>query len=286
MRAVSPCDQEDRDVHTFYLGTHRPHWLSDSAIPLFVSDTTLRRYRTLPRATHRWALDSGAFSQISHHGGWDDGPTPAQYAARVRRYRDEIGHLDFASPQDYMCEPPMLARTGLTVQRHIELTVANFLDLKSIDATLPVVPVLQGWQVDDYERCHAHYARHGVDLAALPVVGVGSVCRRQATREAVAIFGALHRAGLRNLHAYGVKTLGLNQFATLLASADSLAWSRAARYEPRLPGCQHTGHCGNCRVAATRWYATITSRFLAANDPDTGPEPARPDRIGAPADQH
>ena len=44
----------------------------------------------LPRATTWWALDSGGFTELSRYGTWATGPTPAAYAARIRRYRDEI----------------------------------------------------------------------------------------------------------------------------------------------------------------------------------------------------
>ena len=61
----------------FYLGTHQPGWLSWATVPLFVSDRRLRRYRRLPKARTRWALDSGGFTELSTHGSWDHGPTPA-----------------------------------------------------------------------------------------------------------------------------------------------------------------------------------------------------------------
>jgi hypothetical protein len=244
-------------VRVFYLGTHRPHWLATISVPLFVSDTTLRTYRTLPRAAGVWALDSGAFSQLRRTGGWAGGPTAREYAARIRRYAQEIGGLAWASPQDHMCEPEMLARTGLTVRRHIELTVANFLDLMSIDDRLPVIPVVQGWTPADYAFCVALYARHGIDLTRAPLVGVGSVCRRQDSTAAQEIVEELWQLGVRRLHAYGVKTLGLRRFAHLLDSSDSLAWSRAARYQPRLPGCVHRGHCGNCARWALRWRRRV-----------------------------
>jgi len=32
--------------------------------------------------------------------------TPEQYVAAVRRYRDEIGNLDWAAPQDWMFTHP------------------------------------------------------------------------------------------------------------------------------------------------------------------------------------
>ena len=59
------------------------------------------------------------------------------YAEAVRRYRDEIGQLAFASQQDWMCEPFMLQKTGLTIEEHQRRTVNNFLELQSIAPDLP-----------------------------------------------------------------------------------------------------------------------------------------------------
>ena len=85
------------------LGAHRPHWLALSDVPLFVSHRRLGPRKSLPRAKTRWALDSGGFSELKLFGGWRT--TPRAYAHAVRRYRDEIGGLVFASQQDFMCEP-------------------------------------------------------------------------------------------------------------------------------------------------------------------------------------
>ena len=70
--------------------------------------------------------------------------------AAVRRYRDEIGRLEWAAPIDWMCEPFMLAKTGLAIAVHQAHTVANYLELRSLVPELPFVPVLQGWSRDDY----------------------------------------------------------------------------------------------------------------------------------------
>jgi hypothetical protein len=56
------------------------------------------------------ALDSGGFTELRLHGGWRT--TAAEYVTVVRRYRDQIGCLEWAAPQDWMCEPFMLAKTG------------------------------------------------------------------------------------------------------------------------------------------------------------------------------
>jgi hypothetical protein len=236
----------------FLLGTHRPHWLAQLDVPLFVSDRTLRRYKALPVATCDWACDSGGFSQLSQCGSWACGPTPREYAARIRRYRDEIGRLLWAAPQDHMCEDAILSRTGLDVARHQDLTVSNYLELQCIDANLPFIPVLQGQSIADYHRCADLYERRGVDLTATSLVGVGSICRRQHTAEVESVLRSLAQRGYR-LHAFGAKTLGLARYGTVIASSDSLAWSFAARWQPPLRECRGHRRCNNCVRFALRW---------------------------------
>jgi hypothetical protein len=237
---------------TFYLGSHQPHWLR-LGVPLFVSDRRLRRYRTLPPAATSWALDSGGFTELSQYGTWDTGPTPKQYVARIRRYRDEIGHLAWAAPQDWMCEPFILAKTGLTIASHQDHTVGNYLQLRELAPELPIIPVVQGWAAGDYLRCVDHYTRAGIDLTRAPLVGVGSVCRRQSTTQVGDILTALHEVGVTRLHGFGFKTAGLARWGHLLASADSMAWSAQARRQPPLPGCRGHRSCANCARYALRW---------------------------------
>src|SRR5262249_10265542 len=153
-------------------------------------------------------------------------------------YRDEIGGLRWAAPQDFMCEPYVLAKTGLTIAEHQRRTVASFLDLRDRAPDLPFIPVLQGWTLDDYRRCIELYARVGTDLTRAPVVGLGSVCRRQATAELETITRTLAGLGIR-LHGFGVKTGGLDRYGRFLVSADSMAWSFAARRKPPMPGHTH-----------------------------------------------
>ncbi len=235
----------------FFLGTHKAHWLGLTAVPLCISRRTLASRRSLPRAKGPWMLDSGGFTELSSYGGW---VTNAKtYIAEVRRFKDEIGNLLFAAPQDWMCEPAMLKRTGLTVNEHQIRTVDSFLELKSLDPTLPIFPVLQGWEPEDYARHVEMYDRAGVDLGKEPVVGVGTVCRRQHTAAISSVIGAVMFAGVTRLHGFGVKQLGLERIGHLLTSADSLAWSYAARAEKiRLPGHPHAT-CSNCIDFALQW---------------------------------
>jgi hypothetical protein len=238
----------------FYLGTHETSWLAKvTDVPLFVSHRRLALRKTLPRATTEWALDSGGFTELSMFGQWTT--TPREYVTAVRRYTEEIGRLQWASPQDSMCEPWIVARTGSTVTQHQARTIDNYLRLRELAPGLPFVPVLQGWELDDYHRCADLYDAAGVDLTAHPVVGVGSVCRRQGEASISVILESLAARGLR-LHGYGVKVDGLRMSAAHLTSADSMAWSYSARMAARTgggyPGCTH-GTCANCLRYALRW---------------------------------
>jgi hypothetical protein len=261
----------------FFLGSHQPGWLArphldgpdSTPVPLFISDRRLRRYRRLPRAITWWALDSGGFTELATHGSWQHGPTPVQYVQRIRRYRDEIGHLAFAAPQDWMCEPWILAKTGLSVAEHQRRTLTNYRQLRELAPDLPIIPVLQGWTVADYLHAADAYHQVGIDLSTAPLVGLGSVCRRQDSTQAGHILTALHQHGITRLHGFGFKILGLRRHRHLLASADSMAWSLAARREPPLPDC--TGHlnCANCPRYAYRWYQHVTTTIRTAAPPVT-----------------
>jgi hypothetical protein len=237
----------------FYLGVHHPHWLQTAGVPLFVSHRRLAGRRSLPRAAARWALDSGGYTELALHGRWTI--TTAGYAAAIRRYRDEIGLLDWATPMDWMCTPPILAATGLSVAEHQRRTVTGFLRLLDLGPDVDIIPMVQGLVPDDFLRHADGYQRAGVDLTRFPLVGVGSVAARQHTHVAARIVtGLATSTGLR-LHGFGVKRAGLFAYGRYLASADSMAWSATGR---RVPGCR-TGHRSeaNCLQFALAWRADL-----------------------------
>jgi len=244
----------------FYLGAHHPHWLAKTAVPLFVSHRRLTGRRTFPRALGPWALDSGGFTELSLHGRWT---VPAkEYAAAVRRYADEVGNLAWCAPQDWMCEREMLQKTGLSIEEHQRRSVASVLELRALGC--PAIPVLQGWQLGDYLDCADLYETAGINLRAEPVVGVGTVCRRQNTDGATRIMHALAAEGLR-LHGFGFKRTGLRSCADVMVSADSLAWSYHARREPLRVECRGGSHknCANCIHFALEWRDELLAQLDA-----------------------
>lgn len=185
--------------------------------------------------------------------------SPCDYAAAARRYVQEIGGMAWASIQDWMCEPWIIANTGLSVREHQQRTIASYLDLQALAPDVPWTPVLQGWRPEDYLDHVEQYDRAGIDLRALPIVGVGSVCRRQSTSVAELIFRRLHGLGIR-LHAFGFKVLGYRRTGAYIDSGDSMAWSFHGRKNPPCVCSSPTHKNGaNCLAYALDWYQRLLS---------------------------
>ncbi len=151
---------------------------------------------------------------------------------RVVRWSN-CGRLVAAVSQDYMCEPFILAKTGLTVRDHQRLTIERYRKIKGlVDCAAYVLPVLQGFEPWEYV---SHLRQYGGTLSEGQWVGVGSVCKRNARIdeiERVLVAIRDERPDLR-LHGFGVKVTALASdiVRACLWSADSMAWSFAARIE-------------------------------------------------------
>lgn len=177
-------------------------------------------------------LDSGAFTELKDHGHYRT--SPADYATQVRRWA-EVGNLVAAVSQDYMCEPFILDKTGLDLAEHQRLTVDRYVAIRgAVGDSCYVLPVLQGYWPDEYLRCLDLY---GDLIQPGQWVGVGSVCKRNANVEEIEqVLATIHRArpDLR-LHGFGVKLTALASSVVResLYSADSMAWSYAARMQGR-----------------------------------------------------
>lgn len=230
------------DVHTFTWG-----------VPILVSYGRLRAVQTLPAAAAPWVCDSRAFSELAEHGRWTI-PAPA-YAADLVRYADEIGHLQWAAPQDWPCTPDLLAKTGLTEEEHQRRTVASVVELRAlVGPKVRIMAVLLGLTAAGYLRHDRMYRDAGIDLRAEDtVVGVGSLVGR-TPQDVADIIRTVYAAGLHRLHGFGVKGRPLDLVGPLLESIDSAAWSTEARRRGGL--CPHNLGVTwerNCPTAAIEW---------------------------------
>lgn len=214
----------------FFVGIHQPSDAKhiDAA---FISVNRLRG-RKSGFAVGRWIMDSGAFSTILTHGGYPD--PPETYAVEIKRWAGN-GELLAAVAQDYMCEAHMLKITGLTIADHQRLTIERYDALTACDTGgVYIMPVLQGYSPADYV---SHIRQYGARLAPGAWVGVGSVCKRNgspAAIEEILLAIKRERPDLR-LHGFGLKVTALRSglVRKLLHTADSMAWSFAARKQGR-----------------------------------------------------
>jgi transcriptional regulator of met regulon len=211
-----------------FIGLHQPSDVKHFA-SAFVSVNRLRD-RKSDFVCGDWIMDSGAFTEIATHGRYREDVD--EYVAQIERWR-RCGNLLAAVSQDYMCEAHILAKTGLTVVDHQRLTIERY-DAIVSKTTARIQPVLQGYAPADYV---AHVRAYGDRLTFGHWVGVGSICKRNG--DPGAIYDVLHaikceRPDLR-LHGFGLKTTALADGGVfdLLHTADSMAWSYAARRQGR-----------------------------------------------------
>ena len=181
-------------------------------------------------AVHEWILDSGAFSQIYTAG---QHIPVEEYAEHIKRW-SRCGNMIAAVTQDYMCEPFILGKTGRTILEHQQMTIDRYKQLFELVDDVYIMPVLQGYHEDDYMR---HIDMYGDLLKPGMWVGVGSVCKRNTNPAGIIeVLYAIKKArpDLR-LHGFGLKVTALmnGTIRGLLHSADSMAWSYAARREGR-----------------------------------------------------
>src|SRR5579859_4188024 len=217
----------------FYVGLHHPHDAQHFE-RCMISIHRIRDRRS-SFAVGEWMLDSGAFTELSRFGHYRH--EPEDYAAQIARW-SHCGQLVAAVSQDYMCEQFILNKTRLTIADHQRLTIERYDKIVACVAESAlqtyVMPVLQGFKPYQYV---SHARQYGARLAPKSWVGVGSVCKRNANVTAIEdVLMAIHaeRPDLR-LHGFGLKTTALRSkiVRACLHSADSMAWSFAARRDGR-----------------------------------------------------
>jgi len=221
---------------TFYPGLHQPsdaHHFERCCIHIGRLAT-----RRKPLGCKELLLDSQAFRVLELHG--EHQLLPEQYAA-LAAYCATL--CDEVTPvtQDYMCEQYIFDRrellTGVryTVADHQRLTIERYDAIRAaLDKAIYLMPVLQGYTPLEYA---SHLAQYGARLTRGMWVGVGSVCKRNTDPSAIRdVLYVIKRArpDLR-LHGFGIKQTSVAHpvVRAYLHSADSMAWSFAARKQGR-----------------------------------------------------
>lgn len=112
-------------MDSFFVGIHDPH-IARHFRCCFINVNRLRRRKRAPFKVGRWIMDSGAFTELLHFGDYRF--DVAEYAAQIAKWWNN-GQLLAAVAQDYMCEPFILEKTGLTILEHQQKTIARYDEL-------------------------------------------------------------------------------------------------------------------------------------------------------------
>ncbi len=189
------------------------------------------RARRAPIACAHVMIDPQAFQVLKLFGRY---PDPVAVYAELLTHLTTLCEIDSATSEDYMCEPFMRERTGLTVQDHQRLTISRYDTLVGLRPPCYIMPVLQGYEPSEYAD-HLHQYRRRLKRGMW--VGVGSVCKRNADPSAIrdVLYSILRERPDLRLHGFGLKTTAMRWplIRQMLHSADSLAWSYHARKNGR-----------------------------------------------------
>lgn len=197
-------------MNLFFVGLN-PRWQQYRFIPAglnvmysaagFWNGYGWRRKKFQKQTGLKW-LDCGGFTLLNRYG---DFPFSTVNYANLQAFL----HADFYATMDYPCEPEISRSLSLMNNLdRIQATVDNALELMNLEGQLSgtLVPVIQGYSLNEYEHCIELYERSG---AIREYMAVGSMCRRISTPElnrlVPGIYKAARRAGCERLHFFGLK---------------------------------------------------------------------------------
>jgi len=209
----------------FYLLT-RPDNVMFSAGNFFRKDHFKNGSRVRHIAKKRVFLDSG---------GWQFFNRFRNYPFSVEQYVDFTNSFqpDFFATMDIPCEPDVTKKNKRTIKGNIDETIENTIKILDLKPESTLVPVIQGWNVEDYLYCIDEMKKQGL---MKPYVAVGTLCRRGNVSKILEILRVIRKniPFYVRLHGFGVKISSLKkpEIYNLLYSCDSAAWvSRVAHGE-------------------------------------------------------
>lgn len=200
------------------------------------STQAFMRKRTWP--WRRWMLDSGGYLMLLRRGDYPWHPDA--YLKLVSEMQPT-----WAASMDYCCEPSLTLATNMSTEDRIRASaeMADYLCPRSDS----IFPVLQGLEPEDYAL-----SWQLTEHLRPRIVGIGSVCRRQRTRQIAYLCDCLRAIVPRALmkHGFGVKISALkrHEVRRFFTSIDTNAWEFWARGKKRR-------RCGITDMAAWTQYS-------------------------------
>lgn len=188
--------------------------------PRFLRDGKWPRWPFFPFAGHTWA-DGGGFNLLNLYG---------EYPFSVANWMNLVAFLgaDYCATLDYPCEPDISRRLGLmTNEDRLRATVERARECLEYSEMIDtqIVPVIQGYSLNEYRHCVDLHHRAGTIRGYM---AVGSMCRRLSSGELhtliLGIYDYARQAGVERLHFFGLKVdRALDGLGGFIWSRDSAA---------------------------------------------------------------
>lgn len=186
----------------------------------------------IPATVKRLFVDSGGFSFASK---WGEYPfTVEEFVSFVGLLSDEFPVTEVAI-MDYPCEPSVNRSILKNNATRIRATVSNALDCMDADCSLPWLPVVQGYELNEYLWCLELYRNNLISVDNFSYWAIGSLCARKKTGGLRRIITKLKEEINQAIHVFGMTITALRdpQIFFSVESSDSGAWSFMANNEQK-----------------------------------------------------
>ena len=175
----------------------------------------------IPDSVEQVILDSGGYSFFS---SYPDYPFSIEdYVGLVNLIKDQSG-ITRVVTLDYPCEPDINRSRVSTNEERIQKTVSNAVECFQYDETIPWLPVIQGYTIDEYLYCVDLYKEVGITS---DYWAIGSICSRKGFPHKIRrIITTIADIVPHKIHAFGLSLTYLYdpQIFNNIYSSDSAAW--------------------------------------------------------------
>jgi hypothetical protein len=194
---------------------------------MFKKKFTINR-SMIPNSVKRLFLDSGGYSFFTKWGKYPF--SVEEYVSFVNTIVNEFPVTEVAI-MDYPCEPDVNRQNLKTNKERIDMTIQNALECIDYDPTLPWVPVVQGYTLQEYLYCIQEYKNAGLYDDDFHLWAIGSLCARKKIGGIRHIITNLSKVIKWPIHTFGMTITALRDAQIFFAihSSDSGAWSFNAR---------------------------------------------------------
>ena len=181
----------------------------------------------LPNSVERVILDSGGYSFYMKYG---------KYPFDLEKYIELVYLIQDQSPLfkvailDYPCEPKLDRHRPMTNKERIDKTISNAVECFQADRKIPWLPVIQGYEIDEYSSCIDQYKDVGIKS---DYWAIGSLCSRKGQKMKIRniVSSIVEYTGDVKLHSFGLTLSYLSdpQIFNSIYSTDSSSWNYRAR---------------------------------------------------------